>query len=197
MHGLIFVELRKYVESKYDHETWELLLEKAGLQHHMYLGSAVYPDGDALALVNIACQMTGLSAGVVLEDFALFMVPDLIEQYKFLVKPDWGLLEFLENTEEMIHKIMRFHQGATPPRLAVERVAGDKAIIRYSSARRLCPLLKGMVKGSAKYYCEEVTLLESKCMLQGDPECTISVQVDSVKPQADAGAAQKAVAPFR
>jgi predicted hydrocarbon binding protein len=195
MHGLIFVELKKYVESKYNHETWELLLEKAGLKHQMYLASAVYPDGDALSLVTLACQATGLSSAAVLEDFGSFMVPDLIEQYKFLVKPEWGLLEFLENTEETIHKIMRFHKGVTPPRLAVHRVAENKSIIRYSSARKLCPLLKGMVKGSAKYYREEVTVMETSCMMQGDPECTVTVQVESVKRRTDAGEIQKAAAP--
>jgi predicted hydrocarbon binding protein len=195
MHGLIFVELKKYVEARYNQETWEQLLEKAGLKHQMYRASSVYPDGDALNLVALACQMAGLSATVVLEDFGQFMVPDLIEQYKFLVKPNWGLLEFLENTEETIHKIMRFHPGVTPPRLAVHRTADDKAVISYGSARRLCPMLKGMVKGAAEYYKEEVTVLETSCMLRGDPECTFTVQVDSVKPHADAGAFQKAMAP--
>lgn len=195
MHGLIFVELKKYVESRYNHETWELLLEKAGLKHQMYMVSAVYPDGDALSLVTLACQATGLSASVVLEDFGQFMVPDLMEQYKFLLKPEWGLLEFLEHTEETIHKIMRFHKGVAPPKLAVHRIADNKAILHYSSTRRMCPLLKGMVKGSAKHFREDVTVLETGCMLQGAAECTITVQVDSVKPRAEAGAFQKAVAP--
>jgi predicted hydrocarbon binding protein len=195
VHGLIFVELKKYVDARYNQETWERLLDKAGLKHQMYLASSIYPDGDALNLVTLACQMTGLSAAVVLEDFGNFMVPDLIEQYKFLVKPEWGLLAFLENTEETIHKIMRFHQGVTPPRLAVHRLADNKVIISYGSARRLCSLLKGMVKGAAKVYKEEVTVLETSCMLRGDPECTFTVEVDSVKPRADAGAFQKAMAP--
>jgi hypothetical protein len=56
-------------------------------------------------------------------------------------------------------------------------------------------MLKGMVKGAAEYYKEEVTVLETSCMLRGDPECTFTVQVDSVKPHADAGAFQKAMAP--
>jgi predicted hydrocarbon binding protein len=195
MHGLIFVELKKYVEARYNQETWELLLEKAGLKHQMYLASSVYPDGDALNLVTLACQMTGLTASAVLEDFGNFMVPDLIEQYRFLIKPNWGLLEFLENTEETIHKIMRFHQGVTPPRLAVHRLSDSKVIISYGSARRLCALLRGMVKGSAKFFKEEVTVVETSCMQRGDPECTFTVQVDAVKPHADSGAFQKAVAP--
>src|SRR5262249_21305897 len=109
MHGLIFAELKKYVVAKFDEKTWETLLEKAGLKGNMYLASSVYADADILALVNTACQMTGLSASAVMEDFGEFIAPDLVTQYKFLVKPDWTLLDFLSNTEDTIHKVVRFH----------------------------------------------------------------------------------------
>src|SRR5690242_7808413 len=195
MHGLIFVELRKYVEARYNKETWEALLEKAGLKHQIFLQSSIYPDGDALALVGKACEMTGMAPKVVLEDFGEFMVPDLIEQYKFLVKPSWGLLDFLENTEDTIHKIMRFHRGVTPPHLGANRLAHDKLVITYSSGRKMCALLKGMVKGSAKYYHEEATLMESRCMLQGDAECSFTIQVANAKVRPGTSAFQKAVSP--
>lgn len=195
MHGLIFVELKKYVETRYNKETWETLLEKAGLKHQIYLQSSVYPDGDALALIGKACEMTGLAPKAVLEDFGEFIVPDLIEQYKFLVKPTWGLLDFLENTEETIHKIMRFHKGVTPPHLGAHRLAPDKLVITYSSGRKMCALLRGMVKGSAKYYREEVTLMESRCMLQGDAECSFTIQVANAKVRPGTSVFQKAVSP--
>ncbi len=195
MHGLIFVELKKFVVSKFDEKTWETLLEKAGLKHQLYLASTVYPDQDAIALVSTACQMTGLKPNVVLEDFGEFILPDLIEQYKFLVKPEWKLLDFLQNTEETIHKIMRFHKGVTPPRLGAHRIEENKLLISYSSQRRMCALLKGMVRGSAKYYKEQITMIESRCMLQGDSECVVSVQVDSATVRTQANAFQKSVAP--
>lgn len=181
MHGLIFTELRKYVETKFDHATWEKLQEKAGQKHQMYLASAVYPDDDILSLVTAASEMTGLTAGAVLEDFGEFVAPDLVEQYKFLVNPSWRLLDFLVNTEDTIHKIVRFHKGVTPPRLATMRVAEDKVVITYTSTRKMCPLLKGIVKGAAKYYKEDARVLETRCMLQGDSECVVTVQVASAK----------------
>jgi predicted hydrocarbon binding protein len=181
MHGLIFTELRKYVEAKFDHATWEKLLEKAGQKHQLYLASAVYPDSDILSLVTSACEMTGLSANAVLEDFGEFIAPDLVDQYKFLVNPSWHLLDFLCNTEDTIHKIVRFHKGVTPPRLVATRVAEDKVVITYTSIRKMCALLKGIVKGAAKYYKEDVSVLETRCMLHGDAECVVTVQVASAK----------------
>lgn len=181
MHGLIFAELKKYVESKFDAATWQSLLERAGQKHQLYLASSVYPDQNILDLVTTACQMTGLPANAILEDFGQFVAPGLIEQYKFLVNPEWRLLDFLANTEETIHKVVRFHKGVTPPRLGTTRVSDDKLIITYSSQRRMCSLLKGIVKGAAKYYKEDATILETRCMLQGDPECVVTVQVEAAK----------------
>ncbi|HEX2327941.1 MAG TPA: heme NO-binding domain-containing protein [Candidatus Angelobacter sp.] len=195
MHGLIFVELRKYVVAKFDEKTWEQLLEKAGLKHQMFLASTVYPDQDAIALVSTACQMTGAKPNAVLEDFGEFILPDLIEQYKFLVKTEWGLLDFLQNTEETIHKIMRFHKGVTPPRLGAHRIEENKLLISYSSQRKMCALLKGMVRGAAKFYKEDITMIESRCMLQGDSECVVSVQVDSAKVRPAMNAFQKSASP--
>lgn len=177
MHGLIFIELKKYVETKFDTRTWETLLEKAGQKHQLYLASTVYPDQDILTLVTTACQMTGLTAAALLEDFGIFVAPDLVEQYKFLVNPKWKLLDFLANTEETIHKVIRFHKGVTPPRLVATRVSDDKLIINYNSPRKLCPLLKGIVKGASQYYKEPVSVVDTRCMLLGDPECSITVQL--------------------
>ena len=179
MHGLIFAELKKYVETKFDSKTWQTLQEKAGLKGNMYLAASVYPDSELLALVTTACQMTGLAPKVVLEDFGEFIAPDLVAEYVFLIKPEWTFLDFLCNTEETIHKVVRFHKGVTPPRLVVNRISDDAVVISYDSARRMCPLLKGIVKGAAAYYKETVDITESRCMLQGDPACTFTVQVSA------------------
>src|SRR5215472_7432777 len=144
MHGLIFMELKKYVTTKFDQATWEKLLEKAGQRHQMYLASTVYPDHDILALVTAACGMTGLPPAAILEDFGEFIAPDLVDQYKFLINPSWRLLDFLANTEDTIHKVVRFNKGVTPPKLVTTRAAEDRLIITYNSQRRMCPLLKGI-----------------------------------------------------
>lgn len=194
MHGLIFAELKKYVETKFDSKTWEALLEKAGLKSNLYLAASIYPDRDLLSLVTTACQMTGLAPKAILEDFGDFIAPDLIRQYEFLIKPEWSLVDFLCNTEDTIHKVLRFHAGVTPPRLVVRRVADDRVTISYDSQRKMCALLKGIVKGTAKHYSKSVTIVESRCMLQGDPECTVHVQVQAAKETATSPA-RKAAAP--
>jgi hypothetical protein len=52
MHGIIFVELKKYVKSKVGPGTWETLLAKSGLTRTSYLITSVYPDEEMVALVH-------------------------------------------------------------------------------------------------------------------------------------------------
>ncbi|HET9180943.1 MAG TPA: heme NO-binding domain-containing protein [Candidatus Angelobacter sp.] len=194
MHGLIFSELQKYIQTKFDAKTWEAVQEKAGLKGNLYLASAAYPDGELMTLLSAACEMTGLQAKAVLEDFGDFICPNLIRQYGFLVKPEWSLVDFLCNTEETIHKIVRFHAGATPPQLMVRRIADDRVTISYDSERKMCALLKGMVKGAARHYKKSVSIVESRCMLEGAPECTVHVQVVAAAKQPGGAVPERATA---
>ena len=57
MHGIILVELKKYVQSKVGPGAWETLLTKSGLTHTAYLATLVYPDEQMVALVTTASSL--------------------------------------------------------------------------------------------------------------------------------------------
>jgi hypothetical protein len=180
MHGIIFAELQKYVTARLGAGAWDELLKQAGLGGTLFLPVQEYPDGHALALVATACRITGKEPGAILEDFGEFIVPDLVKTYGSLIKPEWKTLDLIENTEDTIHRVVRARNpGARPPSLKVERPRPNEVIITYSSARRMCALAKGIVKGIAKAYKERVTMLEPSCMLLGAPACRITVKLAS------------------
>jgi predicted hydrocarbon binding protein len=66
--------------------------------------------------------------------------------------------------------------GARPPELRAERIAPDEVVVRYTSARRLCGIAKGIVRGLARHFAQTVTLEEPVCMLRGDTECVLRVR---------------------
>lgn len=179
MHGVIFSELRKYVEQRHGgEETWKSLLRDAGLGSRIYLSIGAYPDAEAVALVSAASAATGVPARRVLEDFGEFIAPDLIAMYRALVRPEWRTLEFLEKTEETIHRVVRLKDpAAAPPEIRCERTAADEAVVRYASARRMCGVAVGIIRGVAAHYGDAVRIDEPHCMLRGDPECEIRVRV--------------------
>jgi hypothetical protein len=177
MHGLIFTELQKYVNNKFDYSTWKALLEKADLKGKLYVPTQIYPDSDVLKIVEAASKATKIPQSDILEDFGKFMVPDLLKIYSTSVKPEWKTLDMLENIEGTIHRAVRQRApGATPPSLVCTRLAPNRVEIVYSSERKLCPLALGLIKGVAQHYQETVNISEPSCMLRGDAVCRIVVE---------------------
>ena len=113
----------------------------------------------------------------ILEDFAEAMVPGLLEVYGFVVDPSWTVLDFLANTERVIHRGVRLYSPkARPPAIKAERTAEDEVTITYTSPRRLCMVARGIIRGTGKVYSTKLELTEDRCMLRGDAECRIRVR---------------------
>ena len=178
MHGTIFVELQKYVETKLGVEAWTTLKREAGVTREQpYEPFEIYPDEEVGALVGTASRITGTPAQALLEDFGAFIAPDLLDMYWGVIAPEWRTLDVIENTERTIHDVVRINQkGATPPYLHATRVAPDQVNIVYTSARRLCSVAKGITRGIAQHYDEAVTIEDPRCMLRGDDDCLLIVK---------------------
>ena len=183
MHGIIFSEMKKYVDTKLGGNAWNELLKSAGLGVRFYTPVQSYPDEEAVAIVSAAAQATGMEAASILEDFGEFIVPDLVSMFKTMIKTDWKTLDLIEHTENVIHKAVRVQNpGADPPKLVCSRPNADEVVIRYSSPRKMCSVAKGIAKGVAKHYGQRVSITEPRCMLKGSPTCEIRVrQRDSLE----------------
>jgi hypothetical protein len=176
MHGIIFGELKKLVDKTLGGNAWRQLLHDAGLDTKIYMPIGEYPDADAAAIIAAAAARTGKPVRVVMEEFGEFVAPDLIALFRHMVTPEWRTLELLENTEDTIHRVVRLRNpGAHPPRLKTER-SGEEVVITYMSARQMCGVAVGIVRGLARYYGETVVIQEPSCMLEGSSECTIRVR---------------------
>ncbi|MBA2544969.1 MAG: heme NO-binding domain-containing protein [Deltaproteobacteria bacterium] len=178
MHGIIFRELKKYVVDKHGKTTWTRLLVDAGIDGKVFLPIQTYVDAEMLALVAGAAKESGVTANELLEYFGAFIVADLLQTYRSAIVPDWKTLELLEHTEAMIHRVVRQRDPtAQPPALDVQRTGPSTLTISYSSARKLCALARGIIRGVAEHYAQRVQIEESTCMLRDDPQCTLNVTV--------------------
>ncbi len=187
MHGVIMVELKKYVTNKFDGETWNALLKKAGLWPRLYVPVAEYPDEEVFSLVSSASEMTGLPANGILEDFGEFISAGLLKMYRPLVKNHWRTLDLIENTERSIHTAIRLKdKQAKPPQLQCRRVNEAEVVVSYNSPRKLCAVARGIAKGVAKHYGESIAVSESTCMHRGDPSCEILIKSNEIRKPAPA-----------
>lgn len=176
MHGTIFAELKKYVDAKVGGDAWAQLLVSAGLGPRLYMALQAYPDEELVKIVTAASKATRQPAAVILEDFGLFIAPDLLGMYRSLVKPEWRSLEVIEHTEDTIHKVVRRqHADATPPYLRASRTGPEQVTVIYDSPRRLCAVAKGIIRGVGEHYKEQLILRETSCMHVGAVACTIEV----------------------
>ena len=180
MHGFIFAEMQKYVEVHFDRGTWFAILQKAGLSEKSYENFLDYKDEEAVAIVTTASEMTGKPAADILEDFGAFLGGDLVDVYRPIIDPTWKTLDFLANVEETIHHVVRSrNRKAKPPGLRCTRNGPNEVLIDYSSPRKLCALARGIARGVAAHYGEDVSIQEESCMHSGDPSCQIRVTQSS------------------
>jgi predicted hydrocarbon binding protein len=178
VHGFIFSEIREFVSSALGPAAWGTLLKKAGLGSRNYERFLEYPDAEAVALVTTASEVTGQPPAAILESFGRFLGPHLLKVYRPLIDPGWKTLDFLENTEQTIHEVVRArNRQAKPPALRWERTSPEEAVLTYRSPRKMCPLAKGITMGVAEAYGEAVDIDETTCMHRGDAACTMRVRV--------------------
>lgn len=87
-----------------------------------------------------------------------------------------GTFRFLLGVEERIHELVRETiPGASPPKLHVYALRDHGVLVSYTSERRLCGVLEGLVRGTAAEFGDEVEVEEIQCMLRGDPGCVFTV----------------------
>ena len=176
----MFVHLRKFTEERYGVEAWSGVLAAAGLGPRVYLPITSYPDEELVAIVVTAARATNQGVPELLEAFGEYVAPHLLAMYRHLLKPNWRTLDILEHVEETAHRAVRVEQpGATPPYLETERKSEREMAVIYTSARRLCYVAKGIIRGLAQHFGEAVALRETQCMHRGAERCLIDVTVAS------------------
>jgi predicted hydrocarbon binding protein len=176
VYGVIFDELEKFVLQEIGQTGLSRIHNLTGRGDQSYELGRTYPDDELGVIVRGLVDATGRPAEQIVEEFGVAMVPGLLEMYGFLVNPRWSFMEFLLNTEDVIHRGVKLHTpNAKPPQLQVDRAGPESVVVTYRSKRTLCPLAKGIIRGAAAHYRVEITLSEGSCMLRGDRECLITV----------------------
>ena len=178
VHGIIFSEMKKYVEDTLGSDAWKVLVERE-IARQTYSPASSYPDQEFKVIVESVAGLTRTTANTVVERFGEFIAPQLLGMVPSLLQPAWRTLDVIENTENTIHKLVRVqHAGATPPYLRVHRSDADEVVVFYDSPRKLCFLAKGIIKGLSVHFGDNVSITESRCMLNGAPDCTLTVKLD-------------------
>ena len=180
MHGVIFTSLRDYLTSAH---SAEVALDVFGGQP-IFLLSESYDDELLAKLVERAAAASGRGEEEIVHDFGVFTARTTFTRLYpafFAIAP--SAREFLLTVETRIHELVRATiPNATPPQLRIDEHGAEGVQIVYSSRRRLCVLLRGLVQGTAEHYGEVATIDEPTCMLRGDAACTFEITLSGSEP---------------
>jgi len=173
VHGVIFTSLRDYLTATHGSD----VAQEVFADQPIFLLSESYDDAVLLELIGAAAAATGQEPNEVVHDFGVFTAQTTFTRLYpafFAIAP--SSREFLLTVETRIHELVRATiPNAAPPQLRIDEHGADGVRIVYSSPKRLCVLLRGLVQGTASHYGETASLEESACMHRGDAACTFEV----------------------
>ena len=174
MHGLIFVSFRDYLAAEHGAAKEEKVMEN----EPFYFVSEAYPDEQFTALVERTIEVLGVPREKLLHAFGVFTAEKTFARlYPSLFALFPTTRSFLLNVESSIHEVVRVAMpDALPPELDVSEAHDGAVSITYTSPRRLCTLLRGLVEGTARHYREKAHIEELACMDRGDDACRFEVR---------------------
>lgn len=182
MKGIIFNLLEELVRREHGEDTWDALLEAAGVEGS-YTSLGNYPDEHLLKLVGAASAALRTPPDAIVRWFGRNALPLLAERYPRFFTPHTSVATFLLTLNDIIHtEVRKLYPGADVPIFDFSTPSPDTVVMGYRSPRRLCALAEGFIEGAAAHYNEEVSIGQSLCMKQGDEKCLFHVAITKSRP---------------
>jgi len=175
--GIVFNLLEEIVAAHYGEDTWDDLLEDAGLDGS-YTSLGNYADEDLMRLVASAAARIELPADDVVRWFGRNATPIFKRQYPDLFAPHDSTLPFVLTLNEIIHpEVRKLYPGADVPVFDFDTSSDDVLVMGYSSSRKLCAFAEGLLQGAGDVFGEQVTVNQTACMNRGDEQCRLEISV--------------------
>lgn len=171
MKGIIFTLLNELVEEKFGLSTWDGLLRDCEVDG-IYTVAETYPDTELLSLVTRLSETSGIGSPDLIRTFGTYLLPGFAAHYPVFFPPGMTARGLLLSVDSIIHKeVKKFYPEALLPRFDYEEPAPNQLVMIYRSTRKLCPLVEGLIDGTAEYFGETITRVQTQCVCRGDEQC--------------------------
>jgi hypothetical protein len=176
MKGIVFNLLEEVVRAEYGEDTWDTLLDEAGLDG-AYTSLGGYPDTDMMQLVMAASTALNVPPAAVVKWFGVKAIPLLRARYPDFFVGHTDTRSFLLTLNSIIHpEVRKVYPGADVPDFELEADVDDRTMLMgYRSARQLCSLAEGFIEGSAAEFDEVANIEQPSCMHRGDDRCLLKI----------------------
>ncbi len=175
MKGIVFNLLEELVRRDYGENSWDALLESAGLEG-AYTSLGSYPDEELVLLVAEASRVLRKPVEAILRWFGRNAMPLLAEKYPSFFAGPPTTRRFLLTLNNIIHpEVRKLYPGAHVPMFDFDSSSPDVLVVGYKSERKLCALAHGFVEGAADHYREALSFVQTQCMHRGDDKCVFRI----------------------
>lgn len=179
MKGVVFNLFEDAVSAEFDPETWEALLDGAGVSG-AYTSVGTYPHEELIALVGVASKLTGRSADDLVRWFGRAALPMLYERYPAFFDVHQDTRSFLLTLNDVIHpEVRKLFPGAYAPTFDVDVADPHAVSLAYDSHRGLCLFAEGLIEGAADHFNESVVVDQPTCVKRGDARCLLRAKLVS------------------
>lgn len=175
MKGIVFNLLQEVVSRSYGEDTWDQLLDAAGLDGS-YTSLGNYPDAELFALVGAASSALALPPHTVIRWFGREAIPLLAQKYPIFFDKHTRTSAFVLTLNSIIHpEVRKLYPGADVPDFVMASTSPDHLRMEYRSARKLCAFAEGLIEGAAHHFHERVQFAHDRCMHRGDALCELEM----------------------
>ncbi len=175
MKGIIFNLVEAIVKQEYGEQTWEELLEAAGLTG-AYTSLGSYPDSELGKIVAAASQALGKPPNEIVRWIGQKAIPMLAAKYPKLFSTHQSTRSFVLALNHIIHpEVRKLYPGADVPEFDFDTSSPDVLVMGYQSPRRMCAFAEGLVMGAAEHFGERLVFEHVRCMHRGDEKCVFHI----------------------
>ena len=182
MKGVVFNLLEQLVSRDYGEDTWDDLLDEAGLDG-AYTSLGSYDDADLFHLVGAASTSLDISPDDLVRWFGRNSLPLFADSYPQFFAPHTSARTFVLTLNDIIHpEVRKLYPGADVPEFDFELGPDrDQGPLRmgYRSQRRLCSFAEGLIEGAAQHYGERAEIRQPTCMKLGDEQCLLEISFET------------------
>lgn len=176
MKGIIFNLLSESVIQEFGENTWDDLLDAAGLDG-AYTSLGSYDDAEIFKLVGVASEKLMLPPDEVLRWFGRTAMPLLQKRYPGFFATHDNTRSFALTLNDIIHpEVRKLYPGAITPVFDFDNSNPEELVMGYRSARKLCALAEGFLAGAATHYGESLDFHQPCCMNRGDEKCVFNLK---------------------
>ncbi|MCI5132970.1 MAG: hypothetical protein D3904_16005 [Candidatus Electrothrix sp. EH2] len=158
MKGVIITCLESLVKEQFGPDSWEDILEEAGLERHALFNITSNVEDEAvMEIVNATCKVLNLTLPQAADTFGDYWVNVYAPKvYSMYFRKAHSAKEMLLNMDKLHETVTASIPDARPPRFGYEWQDENILIMHYKSDRDLLDFFIGLIKGAGKYYNEEL-----------------------------------------